>query len=101
MQHVHKPDARAVYDWIAGSVSSDMNVELFNYCGRSARREDFVSLLEGNQVFIGILNAWTCVLSATEKSKHVGVPSRFFASISTMLYTVVFHHVFHFFIAGS
>nr|GMD34396.1 uncharacterized protein LOC109168900 [Ipomoea batatas] len=64
------------------------NAELFNYGGWSARREDFMLLLEGNDVAVAIINAWASVLNFRERGKPLAAPSRFFVSTATTLHTI-------------
>nr|GLL33765.1 uncharacterized protein LOC109177111 [Ipomoea trifida] len=64
------------------------NAELFNYGGRSAHREDFMLLLEGNEVAIAIISAWASVLNFRQRGKPITAPSRFFVSTATTLDTV-------------
>nr|GMD39207.1 zinc finger BED domain-containing protein RICESLEEPER 2-like [Ipomoea batatas] len=66
MRSVQKPEPQVV------------NAELFNYGGWSARREDFMSLLEGNQVAVAIINAWASLLNFRERGKPHDLLSVFF-----------------------
>ncbi|XP_031114096.1 uncharacterized protein LOC116017620 [Ipomoea triloba] len=88
MRSVKKPESQVVYDWMATNVNLDRNAELFNYGGWSARREDFMSLLEGNQVAVAIINAWASLLNFRERGKPIAAPSRFFVSTATTLHRV-------------
>ncbi|XP_031110783.1 uncharacterized protein LOC116014948 [Ipomoea triloba] len=83
------PQPYVINQWIAQSVNNDMYEVLFTYQGRVARLFDFTSLLMENEVSVGIITVWACILNHREHHNTNGSARRVFASPTTTLHTVV------------
>nr|GMC93902.1 uncharacterized protein LOC109155623 isoform X3 [Ipomoea batatas] len=62
---------------------------LFRHNAQTATWSDFMTLKEGVNVTTAVVDAWSTVLNAREKSRGWGTPSRLFASTTTTVGTVV------------
>nr|GME20390.1 uncharacterized protein LOC109150699 isoform X3 [Ipomoea batatas] len=62
---------------------------LFRHNEQTATWSNFMTLKEGVNVSTAVVDAWSTILNAREKSRGWGTPSRLFASTTTTVGTVV------------
>lgn len=57
--------------------------EVFSFAGWACLRQDFCSLLIGEEVRIAVVDAWSLVLNSRDIGRVLPSPCRFYASAST------------------
>lgn len=70
---------------------SKRHEELFSYAGWACLRLDFCSLLDGEEVRIAVIDAWSIVLNTRDIGRAFPSPCRFFVSASTTVSLLHFY----------
>ncbi|XP_031094290.1 uncharacterized protein LOC115998750 [Ipomoea triloba] len=78
-----------VWMWVFNCPNTNCDEVLFLHNAQTATWSDFMTLKEGVNVTTAVVDAWSTVLIAREKSRGWGTPSRLFASTTTTVGTVV------------
>nr|GMC77940.1 uncharacterized protein LOC109157732 isoform X3 [Ipomoea batatas] len=77
------PPIYMVWMWVFNCPNTSRDEVLFRHNDRIATWSDFRTLQEGANVSTAVVDAWSTVLNAREKSRGWGAPSRLFASTTT------------------
>nr|GLL19511.1 uncharacterized protein LOC109157732 isoform X2 [Ipomoea trifida] len=83
------PPIYMVWMWAFNCPNTNRDEVLFRHKQRTANWSHFLTLREGVNVSAAVVDAWSTVLNACEKSRKWGTPSRLFASTATIVGTVV------------